>query len=109
LGTRKDFYLAAICIIQATGNALYSEWRSMKFYLVILGIVLVVTGGELLEILQFTSDNYQFLTPLGHIGYEILKVFNYAHVGEVVVTGIFLFILGLLLIIIGASPQHHSA
>jgi hypothetical protein len=81
----------------------------MKFYLVIMGIILVVTGGELLEILQFTSTNYQFLTPLGHIGYEILKVFNFANVGEVVITGIFLFIMGLLLIVVGASPQHHGA
>jgi uncharacterized membrane protein len=81
----------------------------MKFYLIILGIVLVVTGGELLEILQFSASNYQFLTPLGHIGYEILKVFNYAQVGEVVITGIFLFIIGLVLIVVGAAPQHHGA
>jgi hypothetical protein len=90
-------------------HAIYDGERIMKFYLVVLGIVLVVTGGELLEILQFSANNYQFLTPLGHIGYEILKVFNYANVGEVVVTGIFLFIMGLLFIIIGAAPQHHGA
>jgi hypothetical protein len=90
-------------------HAIYDGRRIMKFYLIILGIVLVVTGGELLEILQFSTSNYQFLTPLGHIGYEILKVFNYAQVGEVVITGIFLFIIGLVLIVVGASPQHHGA
>jgi hypothetical protein len=80
----------------------------MKFYLIILGIILVVTGGELLEILQFSTSNYQFLTPLGHIGYEILKVFDYAHLGEVVIAGVFLFVIGLMLIVVGASPSHHG-
>jgi hypothetical protein len=36
-------------------------------------------------------------------------VFNYAQVGEVVITGIFLFIIGLVLIVVGASPHHHGA
>jgi hypothetical protein len=89
--------------------AIHDGEKDMKFYLIILGIVLIVTGGELLEILQFSSSSYQFLTPLGHIGYEILKVFNYSQVGEVVVTGIFLFIIGLVLIVVGAAPQHHGA
>ncbi len=70
----------------------------MNYILIIVGVVLVVTGCDLL----FTHSLSDFMTPLGLIGYDLLKTVSYHHVGEVQITGIFLFIIGLVSVIIGA-------
>ncbi len=71
----------------------------MNYTLVIAGILLVITGSDLVYI-NSTSD---FLTPFGFIGYDILKMMSYTHIGEAHLTGIFLFAIGLIVIIIGSS------
>jgi uncharacterized membrane protein len=70
----------------------------MNYILVIIGILLVVTGSDLL----FTHSLPDFMTPLGLIGYDLLKTVSYHHMGEVQITGIFLFIMGLVSVVIGA-------
>ena len=75
----------------------------MNFYLIILGIIFVVTGGELFEIQHFSSSS---MTPFGQLGYYVLKIFNIGQTGEMVIAGVFLFVVGVLLIVFGAAHRH---
>jgi len=71
----------------------------MNYTLVVAGVLLIVTGSDLLYI----HTPSEFLTPLGFIGYDILKMMSYTHIGEAHLTGIFLFVIGLIVVIIGSS------
>jgi hypothetical protein len=76
----------------------------MNYVLVIAGILLLLTGNDLLYI----RTPAEFLTPLGYIGYDILKIWNATSAEQLQVSGVFLLIIGVIVIIIGSYATSSS-
>jgi hypothetical protein len=70
----------------------------MNYILVIAGILLLLTGNDLLYI----RTPSEFLTPLGYIGYDILRIWDATSAGQLQVSGVFLLIIGVVVIIVGS-------